>query len=232
MLKSSFGRNFKPGVALPMSLRYEAIEMAAQMPIREVSRRLRIRPSTVSKYAKMYREKGDIEPFPRKHIRTRSKLSFGDSMLLETIVQTKGSTSLKEMKSELSNFADCREVSTSTISRHVRNRLPSTKSYSRKRLGKCAAERFPHGNLVYTQLYLDYLSDKDPSAVKFFDETGFQLPDSGHRAYGYSPVGEQCIDSRRYLSTANTTLNFLTGILLIVLNMQTRFKVLRIPLNS
>ena len=202
------------------------------MPIREVSRRLRIRPSTVSKYAKMYREKGDIEPFPRKHIRTRSKLSFDDSLLLETIVQTKGSTSLKEMKSELSNFADCREVSTSTISRHVRNRLPSTKSYSRKRLGKCAAERFTHGNLVYTQWYLDYLSEKDPSAVKFFDETGFQLPDSGHRAYGYSPVGEQCIDSRRYLSTANTTLNFLTGILLIVLNMQTRFKVLRIPLNS
>ena len=212
MLKSSFGRNFKPGVALPMSLRYEAIEMAAQMPIREVSRRLRIRPSTVWKYAKMYREKGNIEPFPRKHIRTRSKLSFDDSLLLETIVQTKGSTSLKEMKSELSNFGDCGEVSTSTISRHVRNRLPSTKSYSRKRLGKCAAERFTHGNLVYTQWYLDYLSEKDPSAVKFFDETGFQLPDSGHRAYGYSPVGEQCIDSRRYLSTANTTLNFLAGI--------------------
>ena len=116
------------------------------------------------------------------------------------------------MKSELSNFGDCGEVSTSTISRHVRNRLPSTKSYSRKRLGKCAAERFTHGNLVYTQWYLDYLSEKDPSAVKFFDETGFQLPDSGHRAYGYSPVGEQCIDSRRYLSTANTTLNFLAGI--------------------
>lgn len=85
---------------------------------------------------------------------------------------------------------------------------------------------------IHTELYFDYMSDKDPSAVKFFDETGFQLPDSGHRAYGYSPVGEQCIDSRRYLSTANTTLNFLTGILLIVLNMQTRFKVLRIPLNS
>ena len=65
---------------------------------------------------------------------------------------------------------------------------------------------------IHTELYFDYMSDKDPSAVKFFDETGFQLPDSGHRAYGYSPVGEQCIDSRRYLSTANTTLNFLAGI--------------------
>ena len=47
------------------------------------------------------------------------------------------------------------------------------------------------------------MSDKDPSSVKFFDETGFQLPDSGHRVYGYSPVGEQCFDVRR---------NFLAGV--------------------
>ena len=65
---------------------------------------------------------------------------------------------------------------------------------------------------LFTQLFLDYLSDKDPSSVKFFDETGFQLPDSGHRVYGYSPVGEQCFDVRRYLSTANITLNFLAGV--------------------
>ncbi|KAK2554110.1 hypothetical protein P5673_024460 [Acropora cervicornis] len=120
-------------------------------------------------------------------------------MLLETIVQSKGSTSLKEIKSELSNFGDCGKLSLSTLSRHVRKNLPSGKDYSRKWLGKCAGERFTHENLVYTQLFLDYLSDKDPSSVKFFDETGFQLPDSGHRVYGYSPV-------------ANITLNFLAGV--------------------
>ena len=70
----------------------------------------------------------------------------------------------------------CGEVAISTISRHVRNKLPSARKYSRKRLGKCAGERFTHENLVYTQFYLDYLSHKDPSSVKFFDETGFQLP--------------------------------------------------------
>jgi len=133
-------------------------------------------------------------------------------MLLETIVQSKGLTSLKEMKSELSDFGDCSEIPLSTISSHVRNKLPSAKNYSRKRLGKCAGERFTHENLVYTQLFLDYLSDTDPCTVKFFYETGFQLPDSGHRVYGYSPVGEQCIDVRRYLSTANITLNFSAGI--------------------
>ena len=96
------------------------------------------------------------------------------------------------------------------MGRNVRHR--SGKDYSRKRLGKCASERFTHENLVYTQLLLDYLSDKDPSLVKFFDETGFQLPDSGHRVYGYSPVGEQCFDVRRYLSSANITLNFPAGV--------------------
>ena len=98
-------------------------------------------------------------------------------MLLETIVQSKGPTSLKEIKSELSNFGDCGELSLTTLSRHVRKNLPSGKDYSRKRLGKCAGERFTHENLVYTQLFLDYLCDKDTSSVKFFDETGFQLPD-------------------------------------------------------
>ena len=69
------------------------------------------------------------------------------------------------MKSELSDFGDCSEIPLSTISSHVRNKLPSAKNYSRKRLGKCAGERFTHENLVYTQLFLDYLSDKDPCTV-------------------------------------------------------------------
>jgi len=43
---------------------------------------------------------------------------------------------------------------------------------------------------VYTQLYIDYFKDKDPSYVKFFDESGFQLPDAGQRNFGFSPVGD------------------------------------------
>ena len=84
--------------------------MAATRPISELCERYRINRSTVHKYTKHYRETGNIEPLSRKHIRTRSELSFGDSMLLGTIVQSKGSTSLKEIKSELSNFGDCGAV--------------------------------------------------------------------------------------------------------------------------
>ena len=61
-------------------------------------------------------------------------------------------------------------------------------------------------------LFLDYLSDRDPYTIKFFGETGFQLLDSGHRVYGYSPEGEQCFDVRRNLSTANITLSFFAGL--------------------
>ena len=73
------------------------------------------------------------------------------------------------------------------------------------------SERFTPKNIVYTQLYIDYLKDKDPSSVKFFDESGFELPDACHRNFGFSPVGEDCVGARRYLSTANLTLNFLVG---------------------
>lgn len=90
--------------------------------------------------------------------------------------------------------------------------MPSGQKYSRKRLGKCASERFTNENLVYTQLYLDYLSDKHPATSKCFDKSGFQLPDAGHRNFGFSPIGEECVDVRRYLSTANKTLNFLVGL--------------------
>ena len=121
------------------------IQRAATCPITEICERYRINRSNVHKHTKQDRETGNIEPLSRKHIITRSKLSFGDSMLLETIVQRKGSTSPKEIKSELSNFGDCGELSLSTLSRHVR-------------LGKCAGESFTHENLVYTQLYLDYLT--------------------------------------------------------------------------
>ena len=32
-------------------------------------------------------------------------------------------------------------------------------------------------------MYLDYLADNDPATVKFFDESGFRLPDPGDRNY-------------------------------------------------
>ena len=53
--------------------------------------------------------------------------------------------------------------------------------------------------------------DKDPSSVKFFYGSGVQLSDAGHRNFGFSPVGEDCVEARGFLSIADLTLNFLIG---------------------
>ena len=37
------------------------------------------------------------------------------------------------------------------------------------------------------------------------------MPEVGHRNFGFSPVGEDCVEVRRYLFTANLTLNFLVA---------------------
>ena len=58
---------------------------------------------------------------------------------------------------------------------------------------------------MYTQLYLDYLSDKDPATVKLFDESGFQI--AGQIAHWWRMRG-----CSSHLSTANRTLNFLVGL--------------------
>ena len=94
---NKYGCNFKPGIPLSKDFRNDVIQMAAMRPISEIFRRYRINCSTVHKYTKQYRETGNIDPLSRKHIRTPSKLSFGDSMLLEMIVRSKGSTSLNEI---------------------------------------------------------------------------------------------------------------------------------------
>ena len=98
-IRIKYGRNFKPGVPL---WRHEAKELAAEFLIREVGRRLRAQPLIVSRYVKLYRDKGNIDPAPRTHMRTAGKLSLADSILLETLVESKGSTSLNEIKSQLS----------------------------------------------------------------------------------------------------------------------------------
>ncbi|CAB3997076.1 Ankyrin repeat domain-containing 34B [Paramuricea clavata] len=210
---NKFGRNYKVGVSLSEDYRHQVIELSHNNnSYREISSRLRIQPSTVSKIIKRYRDTGQTTSLPRDHIRTESKLSYNDSLLLETIVANKGSTSLREMQEQLNEYGNCGQISLNTISRNVRCNLPSGLKYSRKRLGKCVDQRFTNENLIYTQIYLDYISTKNPAAIKFFDESGFQLPNSGHRNYGYSEVGKPCLDIRRYNSTANKTLNFLVGI--------------------
>ena len=66
--------------------------------------------------------------------------------------------------------------------------------------------------MVYTQFYIDYVSQKHPLKIKFFEESGFRLPKAGLRQYGFSPVGVPCDEVQRYMACPDITFNFLTGV--------------------
>ena len=127
---NKYGRNFKKGQPLCNDLRNQTIELAQLHSFREVGRQLRIDPKTVSNIVKHYRVRGTTSPKPLNHIRSGTKYSFEDSILLGTIVQAKGSSSLRELRDNLAMCGDYGVLSTSTISRHVRKKLPSTLEYS------------------------------------------------------------------------------------------------------
>ena len=101
-------------------------------------------------------ESGSTAPKPLNHTRTASKCSFQDSMLLETLVQTKGSSSLRELRDNLAIHGDWGVL---TIFRHVRTKLPSGQKYSRKRLGKCASK------LIYCKRHVFSCQTVDKSAT-------------------------------------------------------------------
>ena len=66
--------------------------------------------------------------------------------------------------------------------------------------------------MMYTQLYVNYLSSKDPRRIKFFDEAGVKTPDVGTRLYGNAPSGERCVEIVRKAEAPNFTLNLLISV--------------------
>ena len=58
---------------------------------------------------------------------------------------------------------------------------------------------------IYTHLYFDRISTKDPMKLKFLNETVVWL-------YGYSQVGKPCVNIQRYMANPNKTVNFLEDI--------------------
>ena len=66
--------------------------------------------------------------------------------------------------------------------------------------------------MAYTQLYIDYLFQKDPYKIKFFDECGLKLPSALSRHYGHALQGEQALEIQRYMETANVTVNLMASV--------------------
>lgn len=97
-------------------------------------------------------------------------------------------------------------MSTSTVSRYL------TKYNTRKLLTRPAADRFTDLNRIYTQAFIDALHRQDVASIKFFDESGFALPDVANPRYGRSPRGDRAIEIHDRKRIPNKTLNLLIGI--------------------
>ena len=89
------GRNYQKGVALSSDLHNQVKELAQGYSFSEVGRRFRIRKGAVSKIVKSYILTGSTAPKQSNHVRTVPRCTFQDSILLETMVQASGSSSLK-----------------------------------------------------------------------------------------------------------------------------------------
>lgn len=124
----------------------------------------------------------------------------------------RGSTSLRELQAVLADIGDVQDISLSALSKAIKSKLLSGKRYSRKKITHVAKARFTYENMVYTQLFINYLSSKDPTKDKFFDEAGIKTPDCGTRLYGNSPVGEPCVEIARKVESPNYTLNLLLSL--------------------
>ena len=91
------GRNYQRGVPLSSDLRNQVKELAQDYSFSEfeVGRRLRISKGAISKIVKQYILTGSTAPKQSNHVRTVPRCTFQDSILLETMVQASGSSSLK-----------------------------------------------------------------------------------------------------------------------------------------
>lgn len=78
------------------------------------------------------------------------KLGPEDLELIEVLETENGSISLTKAYDILRKFDDNTHISLSTISRAVRNHMPSGKTYSRKKTSHGASQRFAQPNLLYT----------------------------------------------------------------------------------
>ena len=104
------------------------------------------------------------------------------------------------------------DISLSSILRAIKSKLPSGQRYSRKRITHVVREQFTEENMLYTQLFVNYLSSKDLKKIKFFDESGVKTPDIGTRHYGHAPLGEQCVEVVWKMESPNITLNLLVSL--------------------
>jgi transposase len=225
MLKlSKAGRTYEVGKALSDDFRRAIIDKILEkggdrvsgvipVPYTQIAEHFKVAPNTVKSIWKRFCEDYTVARLPVSGGNTQ-KLSQGDLELIEVIKNAKGSISLREIMDIVDELGDVEPggVSQSTICRAVRNRMPSGRRYTRKKITQIAVERLTANNILYTQIFMNYLNAQDPYRVKFFDEAGIKLPDQCTRKYGHSPVGQRCVEITRKSQSPNFSLSALVSL--------------------
>ena len=225
MLKiSKAGRTYEVGKALSNDFRRAIIDEIIEkggdrltgiipVPYTQIAEHFKVAPNTVKSIRKRFCHDYVADRLPVSG-GNKGKLSQGDLELIEVIKNAKGSISLSEIINILDELGDVEpgDVSLSTISRAVRERMPSGRRYTRKKITHIATERLTVNNLLYTQIFMNYLSAQDPYHVKFFDEAGIKLPDQCTRTCGHSPAGERCVEISRKTQSPNFSLSALVSL--------------------
>ena len=172
------GRVYMPGKALENDLRRLIIDkclaaggdrISGELPVafETVANEVQVTVNTVSRTWRRFCTTMVEDPLQTGGD-FNSKLTAGDLELIETLKTVKGSISLGELYSAFEDFGDVGgEISLSSISRAIKNKLLSGQRYSRKRITHVTFERFTRENMLYTQLFINYLSSKDPRKIKF-----------------------------------------------------------------
>jgi transposase len=132
-----------------------------------IAKRFSVHDSTVKNIWSNYCENKTLDPKKKKG-GNPSKLHDGDLELIETLTRIRPTISLNELKDDVELYDPKPDgVSISAISRALKQRMPSGLQYSRKKVNKVAIERFTPVNMVYTQMFINYLHSKDPRKLKF-----------------------------------------------------------------
>ena len=219
---NSYGRVFENGKALSNDFRHLVIKnlersgancQLGNVPwgvFTKVSTELCISVTTVSKVWKEFVLSGNIQRKPVSGHRQR-KLKQDDLELIELILKDKPSSSLSHLRDKVREFSTTQNVSSQNISHALRSGFLSGGKYSFKRLCRQQSNRYTDDNMDYTQVFIDYVSQKNPTQIKFFDESGYKVT-TAHKTYGFSKRGEKCIEVGRCMPNPNITLNCLVGL--------------------
>ena len=177
----------------------------------QVADKFRMSKTSVVKYWQTFCEDGDLKPRKSIHKQGRpSKLTDDDLAYIEYLKLERPSITSWEIRKKLVERGSLPDgIALKNINIAVRTKLSIP--FSRKRVVHANARRFTDANLQYTQAYINDLQTKNVHQLKFFDESGFQLPDTCNPQYGHAPKGSRCVEINRYAHRPNVTLNLLLG---------------------